>query len=704
MLPFFFEFSAPFPSWFLCLLALGLGAGIFWINRRKNSDRRETALRFLAGAILFCGIGQLVFVEVQVAEPGLCVILDDSQSMRVSDTESGSRFESAQNLLAETVPLLKKENVSFVQLPLSELLNGAEATQAFSIPSSVSADSAAPDFSSSPLGSAIETALRTHFWSSDSSTHLAAVLFLTDGICTNGTLPEEAEVKADERSCALLPVIFGKESSVPQIYLSWQNPRSTVLCGEEISFKVRVFADALKSRRVHLRLTDARAAVLAETSALFSSDSGMMDLTLRWTPQTQGEQTLRLETVLDESVSETSSFAIHPPVSFSLNAAERLRRVLLVTDAPTWEFRNLRNLLRREPSIHLETWSPADSPLALTVGQDECARKDFPAEKELEEFDAVILNSVTPADLGQENLACLTRVFLQKEEIGRRRALILAAGRNFRPESWLRSDLASLFPISFSGMTSVQAPLPAGWPLTLTPAGMAAPQFQALIPAENSPEVSEPFSVSSSQDQPSVQVQTQPETPGLAVPMPPVFSCWKVPHTQPGAEILASANGFPVLISGRTGNVSTLFHAVESLWRWRKFSDSAYRKYWVQSIHALCQTEESGTELLPDASSEQGKKRSEPETEIPTFPLPESVPGQALEFARTAAQLNAFSRSLPPMDAEALAEEILLTLRSSAAAQEEPVEIRHPIWASRILWLFFCTILGVLWVQERKKR
>lgn len=724
------ELNSAFPSWLLWVTAIGLGGGAYVLNcRQKASPSWEKGLRFLVAFLLFFEIGQLTFVERLTPGIGLCVLLDDSQSMTLPEAESGgkisessqmiSRFEAARRLLEDLEALLKKEDVSLKTVRLSELAGGEKIA--------ANEDSNVSGFPVSPLGTALEAVLRTNFWRA-STVRLSGVVLLTDGVSTDGDSAERAARQAQNRKCALFPIVLGGKTAIPQLYAEWRKPQTAALCGEDAFFRVRVYGTSLPSSRLTVCLKETAdssdSVPLAETTANFAADSGILDLKLRWTPKTPGERKLFLKCDLPDS---KGSFLINPSFPVLLHAEDGVRRVLLVTNSPDWEFRCLRNLLARESSVRLETWSPPEAPLAPDPAQDAIQRETFPSEEELRQFDVVILNSVSISELGEENSSLLTKVWSSSDSSegpisgkhSRLRGFVVIAGRNFQPEAWQRAALGRLIPISFAGMALAKSETPSGWPISLTASGLAAPQFRDL-----------------SETKTIALADGGVREGNSALALPTLFTFWRIPHTFSGAEVWAEADGEPILVFGRTGTISSLFLATENLWRWRKNDESAYRRFWVQSVHALCREDAKPKPEVSPArklKSEAEAKKTSESAEFAFESLLESssgtvsetvsetslssetpIPGQPLEFRRTSANHDAmrvwaqasggcFFDSCT-QDASQMAQEILLTLQTRASQSgTEVLESRWPVWRSPFLWLTLCGVLGVLWVQSRRR-
>ncbi|MDO4629532.1 MAG: hypothetical protein Q4C70_10145, partial [Planctomycetia bacterium] len=412
MTQWFLEFHSAFPGWFLGVIALAGAVGIYGLIHRHPRSVIGIFLRVLAAILLFIEISMLTLVERQVPALGLCVVLDDSLSMTLpteDNTEKNgiSRYENAFRYQGELVKELEKTGILVQTVTLSELISGKK---------DVENDCAFPV---SPLASAVRTVFRTDFWGRTRPVHLAGTVLMTDGISTENARAENFLPREGKRM--VFPVIFGGKWAVPQVYTVGDAPRSAFLCGEEVTLNFRVFGTGLIGptepktralRRVKFRLKMVNEAetelgtetVLAETDGIFSGTESILDVSFPWIPEVAGTQKLRLECDFPDAEEQ---FMLTFPAEMTVKVADRVRRVLLVTSGPDWEFRYLRNLLVREPSIQVETWSPPECTLALDPAQDAVQRVNFPTEEELRNFDVVILNSVAPSDLGTENEAVL---------------------------------------------------------------------------------------------------------------------------------------------------------------------------------------------------------------------------------------------------------------------------------------------------------
>ncbi|MCR5165381.1 MAG: hypothetical protein K6C40_15365, partial [Thermoguttaceae bacterium] len=205
---------------------------------------------------------------------------------------------------------------------------------------------------------------------------------------------------------------------------------------------------------------------------------------------------------------------------------------------------------------------------------------------------------------------------------------------------------------------------------------------------------------------------------GVQLPenLPPFYSFWTVPaqtrNAQTLAEIRTSAGAFPLVVLGRSDRVSVLFHATDNSWRWRKNDDSFFRAYWVQTLHAL-RRNEPRTEPKPEKAPETSAEAPQVEQVTAAEKLPVEIPSQPVDFRRTVpdrvtmaewAERSGGSVLEPEnQDAQRMAQEILLTLRSQPAAPET-VETSHRFITWPLVWLALCAVLAVLFATEGKRR
>ncbi|MDO4573635.1 MAG: hypothetical protein Q4D98_00305 [Planctomycetia bacterium] len=586
---------------------LVLFAGILWLvwrESRQFSGKKRGAWNTLRGVecLLFLGILlRVTLVETIPSQPRLFLLLDGSPSMAFPDGR-GEEGTHAAGVFSEKLGAAQKTLVSGATSPWGEKLVETLKTEA-------------PD----------------------------AMIFVSDGIVTNGLSLEEAGRRAAQRGVPVFPILCGRTEPLPRLSARLEETRMHLQTGEPAAFTVYVEAEKLAGKALFCRLGDGKK-TLTETTLTPESDAvSELRTTLRWTPPEAGEYSL----FLTVSVGKATTPRLCRILPLTLRVSEGTRNVLLVAQTPDWEYRYLRNLLRREKGFVLKTWLASAGNDATE--QDETALETFPDETALETFDIVILDDCD-ASLGGDALATSLVRFVEK---GKGKALGVLSGRESRLRTWRGTALEKILPFSLTG---------AVWhkePATIRPTSQAV----------NTP-------ISSLKGW-----QEMPEIP----------SWWEFPHVYPGVRVLAEwtqgEKTFPALLYRRTGKGAVWVHAMGSTWRWRWRNDEDfYREYWISMLHWLAtgETSDARHEATLSASLEE-----------------------VSEYARTAADETAMrklaersgGRFFHASDTATAAREIFLTLENRPHQDTEGT--RYPVGEHPATFGLLLFLLAVQWGIRR---
>jgi hypothetical protein len=290
-----------------------------------------------------------------------------------------------------------------------------------------------------------------------------------------------------------------------------------------------------------------------------------------------------------------------PPLTGEINLENNIRtksvrirreqmRVLLAERGPRWEYRHLKAILERDPTIDLRTvLQEAD---IAHQQEDRTALPAFPASRQdLFGFDVVILGDLDLQYLHPGVLADL-REFVRERGGG----LILIAGERHNPFDYRGTLLEDLVPVELESVArpGLQDADPTGIRLDPTLAGNSHPLFQLVDDAAANRTVwSE---------------------------LPPLQWALDVSHNKPAAFVLAQraarrggSGRQPLIVLQRFGAGEVLFHATDELWQWRKRTEDRYfGRYWLQAVRYLCRARLlgglRGVELTSDRTVyEQGE-------------------------------------------------------------------------------------------------
>ena len=235
---------------------------------------------------------------------------------------------------------------------------------------------------------------------------------------------------------------------------------------------------------------------------------------------------------------------------------------------PRYEFRYLRNLLAREPSVQLRTLlQDADVDHAQ---QDPTALRVFPVrQEELAAYDVIVLGDANPAQLGQSVLQNLADFVSQKQKGG---ALLLVAGPKFMPLAYRGTPLEPLLPIDLTAARQPEPdePLERGFTVQPTPLGLAMPPLQLG--------------------------ETPLETAHIWQNLPPLYWLLEAREVKPGTRVVAQCGGrtaadgspLPVIAMQYVGAGRVWMQLTDETWRWRRRAGDLYfGRYWIQTLRYL---------------------------------------------------------------------------------------------------------------------
>lgn len=569
------------PPWLTLLFVVFAAALVLWIYHREGRQASRRFKLFLAGlrlsslAIVLLMIAQIALSLQRTGLPYLAVIVDDSLSMGIVDRydeplkSSIERRLRAAGLTAPTrwnlARALLTENRAALPAAMAEryklrfyYLTGLRAGEG-DAPPSIAAEiqQAQPTGPSTRLGAAVRSVL-----SDLRGNPPAAIVLLTDGVNTEGPSLIEAAQQARRRGVPLVTVGLGDDRAVRDLRLSDLLADDVVFAGDVISVEFKLAGTNLVGQKVEvvLRQVD-KPEVLARLDAVVPPDGQTATLRLPYRPTQLG--TVRY--VIEAAPQANERDLANNRLEGRFEVRREKVRVLLVQGYPNYEYRYLRNLLAREPSIELHSVLQEADP--EHASQETGGLAVFPVRRdELLAYDVVILADANPALFGQSGLANLARFVNEKQSGG---ALIAVAGPRYMPWAYRDTPLAPLLPIVLNTARQPQGELTEGFRVRPTELGLSSPPMQlGYSPAE---------------------------TEALWSSLPPLY--WLVEaEPKPTARVLAEhptlelrdGRHVPLVLLAYVGAGRVLFQAVDETWRWRwRAGDIWFARYWIQTIRYL---------------------------------------------------------------------------------------------------------------------
>lgn len=484
----------------------------------------------------------------------------------------------------------------------------------------------------------------------------AAIVLLTDGIASSSDADRLSAVVplVRERLVPLFVVGIGSDQPTHDVQLAELIVDDVAFVNDPLVFsaKVKSFGFGGQSATVELRERGNERS-LARRTVKLPSDGQTVTVELLFTPTQPGNHEFEL--------------LVSPPpgdvdrdnnrLSRTVRVREGKLKILLADGLPRWEFRELKNMLEREPTIELHTLlQEADLEFAL---QDETAKPlqgRFPLTREaLSAYDVLLLGDLNPGAFSPGVLEH-TREFVREGG-----GLLIMAGPQHMPLAFRGTPLETLLPVELDTAsvpptdTELREPFQPRW----TEAGrLSTPLFRHLQLEELARDGGSSRSNGSR---------------GIWRTLPGLFWFCEAPRLRAGAIVLlehpqrrgekSAAGGLPIIALQRFGAGRVLFHATDELWRWRfRDHEQLYSRYWIQALRFLSRTQTlDGTRGVEFTADRQTYQRGDAvklrlqvldERQLPTSGTATVMleradePRRSLELARAANTTTIFTGEL----------------------------------------------------------
>lgn len=676
----------PWPLWLPpvigWLLLVGLMLVIVEVYRRDGRSlglRQRAVLIGLRCLVLLLVLLMLAQVSVSVERTGLplvVVLIDDSASMGLRDaysadedrkfvaTLAGSnsatasadaeRLELARRILSrddgrwlrelQRRHKLRVERFSAEVVPIGDDLVNDEAVRRLI----VDLERLLPIGDVTRPAEAVRQVLNQ-----TRGTPPAAIVLLTDGIASSGDADRLSAVVplAREWLVPLFVIGIGSDQPTRDVQLAELIVDDVAFANDPLIFsaKVKSFGLAGQSATVELR-ERGKERSLVRRSIKLPADGQTVTVDLLFTPTQSGDHEFELVVVPPPGDVDRDNDRL----SRAVRVREGKLKILLADGLPRWEFRELKNLLEREPTIELHTLlQEADLEFAL---QDETAKPlqgRFPLTRDaLSVYDVLLLGDLNP---GAFSPGVLEHV---REFVREGGGLLLVAGSQHMPLGFRGTPLETLLPVELDAASvppsdaDLREPFQPRW----TEAGrLSTPLFRHLQLDDSTAD--------SGSAGGSVSRDVWRSLPGL-------FWLCDAPRLRAGAIVLlehpqrrGEKQPLPVIALQRFGAGKVLFHATDELWRWRfRDGERIYSRYWIQALRFLSWTQSldgvRGVEFTADRQAYQRgesvklrlqvlDERQLPASGAATVMLERAdEPRRSIELARVVNSTNLFTGEL----------------------------------------------------------
>jgi len=580
---------------FLLFAALLLGLA-WWLYRREPdylSPRKRRLLRGLrlgaAACALFSASG--IYLEMIREEPRqgtLVLLFDESESMGIQDRRiTPEQLLEAQGMLglsgdlgAEDVAALRETSRhAFVRRMIHKpggflsavagrydlvAYSFGEASQASALEIGTDASGhplvalGAPDQKATRMGSALRDAanrLRGRY--------LEGIVLFTDGGSNQGEDPGRV---ARDLHVPLMTVGVGLPDA-KDIEVRFVLIEDVLFKGDEFPVHVRLRQSgyAGRSGRLILRRGDE---VIHEEAVPFTAEPEMT-VVARIPAREAGVFSFSAEIEpFEDEITAANNLRVRPNVRI----IDSKIQVLVVEDAPRWEFRYLWSVLQADKKrIEARALLRQVDPRRISERGSRYVAAFPRGADELRKLNLLVLGDVAPDLLTRADMDNIVRWV--REEGG---AVVFVAGHGHMPGAYADTPLAELIPVDFARrppMTreeELSAPPNPGFQARITRDGLRSPMFRlAPDPAANALAWEKASTLFT--HLPSLSLK-----PGATVLM------------EHPSVTLPDGAPMPLILGQRVGRGHVQYHASFDTWRWRSVpGGEAHQRFWSQTVNSL---------------------------------------------------------------------------------------------------------------------
>lgn len=417
-------------------------------------------------------------------------------------------------------------------------------------------------------------------------TRVAGVVVFSDGRLTRGEGPSRVAQLLRQKGIPVHAVGVGDPSPARNLRVTAVLANERVFAGDPIAVDVRLQHVGYDGETVQVELVEEYTPD-GETTA----SQRILDMATDVTFQEGTEEASTTFNVELDGIGRhhlTARVAVRPEESFAddnsrstaVEVVEEASKALLIAGGPSYEYRYLQNLLRRDRRIHVAAWLMSADPDFPQEG-NESLRKLPDNEKDLFDFDVVILIDVDP-----DGLPVGFPSLLERFVGGSGGGLLFVAGEKFtvklfRPSPALKPihDMIPIFPdlARADGETGRGRFHERAWPLVPTRVASSHPPTRlSSDPVRNRRRWEEIEGIHWS-------FPVRKAKPAAIV---------LLSHSDPARSLGKSPQ--PVLLWQYYEGGRVVFLGSDETWRWRSTTEDVYDQFWVQTVRFLTESRLTG--------------------------------------------------------------------------------------------------------------
>ena len=404
---------------------------------------------------------------------------------------------------------------------------------------------------------------------------LAGVLVLSDGQTTGGSSVAETAKEAAAAKAPVFATPVGSQVRLRDVAVVDSFTSGQVAVGDKAIVSVTLESTGFDGRGVEVRLLDGQTLLASRRLVLAGAEQQTVELSFE--AKEPGLRTLTVE--IPPQAEEPAPLHANNTDIVSLRVNAEKVKVLVIEGGPRWDFRFLKNAMRRDNGL---AGREAEQPDVLL--DSELARKGatatteaYPATlDELAEYHTIVLGDIPPERL-PSGFFELLRQAVSERGVG----LIVAAGPRATPHAY-GNELREMLPVQLLGGLLLGGQAAEGQAATGR-AGLSAPVYN-------------PYRLEVTSEGELNEMMRLDEEAGANreawARMPAYYWCAAAQRPSPAATVLAVnphvENGYgklPLIAWQYFGTGRVLFIGTDSTWLWRQNSgDRYYYTFWGQAL------------------------------------------------------------------------------------------------------------------------
>ncbi len=389
---------------------------------------------------------------------------------------------------------------------------------------------------------------------------IAGIVLLSDGQNTGGASLSQGAAVAQRAGAPVFAVPVGSATRLRDVAIVDVFTSGLVSVGDTASVSVTIESQGFDARGVKVTLTEGETQLDAKDLTLRGAEQQQIELTFEAKEPGAHYLAVNVTPLDEETVRENNRDSAYVRVD------DQKVKVLYVEGLPRWDFRFLKNGMRRDhgldPTVIVET--------ELKTRATEDGAKIPATADDWAAFRTVILGDCAVETLGTTSIDALSEAVREKG-LG----LVVLAGPNQMPHAFEGTALVDLLPVrARRGVAGYDAAAYNPFRMEITPAGAGHEALRLY-------------------EEPSRNAAVWSQ-------MPPYFWCAAVVRPAPGATVLVTNPSIedrfgklPLVAYHYAGKGKVLFIGTDSTWLWRQnVGDRFFYKFWGQTVRFVARRDD----------------------------------------------------------------------------------------------------------------